>query len=267
MEAMTKPAYQSATVTETPALRVEGLGKRFGGLEILKDLSFTIAKGERRAFIGPNGAGKSTLFNMIAGDLAPSCGEVTYFGENISRVPGYQRVRKGMVRTFQKNNLLNELTVQDNLLLVLQMKAGLEHVWYRPRLAKHFPDIYERADRLLETWGLADRRNAVVKNLSYGEQRQVEILLGIATEPRILLLDEPTAGMSNSETQYILRLLQQLPKDLTLLIIEHDMDVVFGLADRVTVLHNGGILLEGDPQAIQTDPRVYEIYFGQEGVL
>ncbi|MFM1654531.1 ABC transporter ATP-binding protein [Brevibacillus sp. B_LB10_24] len=264
---MAKPAYQSETVTETAALRVEGLGKRFGGLEILRDLSFAIAKGERRAFIGPNGAGKSTLFNMIAGDLAPSSGEVIYFGENVSRLPNYQRVRKGMVRTFQKNNLLNELTVQDNLLLVLQMRAGLEHVWYRPRLAKHFPDIYERADQLLETWGLADRRNAVVKNLSYGEQRQVEILLGIATEPRILLLDEPTAGMSHSETQYILRLLQQLPKDLTLLIIEHDMDVVFGLADQVTVLHNGGILLEGDPQAIQTDPRVYEIYFGQEGVL
>lgn len=247
------------------ALRVEGLGKRFGGLEILKDISFTVCQGERRAFIGPNGAGKSTLFNMIAGDLPATSGEIYYFSDNISRVPNHQRVRKGMVRTFQKNNLLQELSVLDNLLLVLQVKLGIENVWSRRRTARNFPEIYNRADQLLETWGLADRRNTIVKKLSYGEQRQVEILLGIATEPKVLLLDEPTAGMSNTETQHILKLLQNMPRDLTLLIIEHDMEVVFGLADKVSVLHNGGILLEGDPRTIQSDPRVYEIYFGKEG--
>lgn len=247
-------------------LRVERLGKRFGGLEILKDLTFTVKQGERRAFIGPNGAGKSTLFNMIAGDLSPSDGSIYYFQENITHLPNYQRVRKGMVRTFQKNNLLNELTVLENLLLVLQRKAGVENVWYRPRVPQTFSEMYKRADELLETWGLAHRRDTVVKHLSYGEQRQVEILLGIATEPKVLLLDEPTAGMSNTETQHILKLLQKMPAELTLLIIEHDMEVVFGLADTVTVLHNGGILLEGAPQTIQSDPRVYEIYFGKEGV-
>ncbi len=247
-------------------MRVEGLGKRFGGLEILKDVTFSVKKGERRAFIGPNGAGKSTLFNMIAGDLPPSGGRIHYFQENITQVPNYKRVRKGMVRTFQKNNLLNELTVLDHLLLVLQKFAGVENIWYRLRSPKKFSGLYQKADELLETWGLAHRRDTVVKHLSYGEQRQVEILLGIATDPEVLLLDEPTAGMSNSETQHILKLLQNMPKDLTLLIIEHDMEVVFGLADTVTVLHNGGVLLEGDPQTIQTDPRVYEIYFGEEGV-
>jgi len=247
-------------------LRVEGLGKKFGGLEILRDVSFTVTQGERRAFIGPNGAGKTTLFNMIAGDLAPTAGKIRFFGEDITHVPNYKRVRKGMVRTFQKNNLLNELTVLDNLLLALQKFAGVENVWYRLRSPKNFSHLYKKADELLDTWGLAHRRDTVVKHLSYGEQRQVEILLGITTEPKVLLLDEPTAGMSASETQHILQLLQNMPRDLTLLIIEHDMDVVFGLADRVTLLHNGGIFLEGDPQTIQSDSRVYEIYFGKEEV-
>lgn len=247
------------------ALRVQGIGKRFGGLEILKDITFSVNPGERRAFIGPNGAGKSTLFNMIAGDLAASSGDIYYFNENISRVPNHQRVRKGMVRTFQKSNLLQELSVLDNLLLVLQVKFGLHHVWLRRRTTKQFPNLYNRAEQLLDTWGLADRKDTMVKKLSYGEQRQVEIMLGIATEPKVLLLDEPTAGMSNTETQHILKLLQNMPRDLTLLIIEHDMEVVFGLADRISVLYNGNIFLEGDPQMIKTDPRVYEIYFGKEG--
>lgn len=251
----------------TDALYVEGLGKSFGGLEILKDVTFSVKHGERRAFIGPNGAGKSTLFNMIVGDLEPSEGNIFYFGENVTNVPNYQRSIKGLVRTFQKNNLLSQLTVLENLLLVLQKKAGIENSWFKTRSRKQFPEIYDRADELLVTWGLSDRRDSIVKNLSYGEQRQVEIVLGIAMEPKILLLDEPTAGMSHLETQHILRLLQKMPNDITMLIVEHDMDVVFGLAETVTVLYNGGILLEGSPQMIQSDPRVYEIYFGKEGVI
>jgi branched-chain amino acid transport system ATP-binding protein len=247
-------------------LLVEGLGKSFGGLEILVDLSFRVRKGERRAFIGPNGAGKSTLFNMIAGELAPSRGNIYYRGTNITRTPVYERVRNGLVRTFQKNNLFNHLTVLDNVLLVLQRKMGVADVWYRSRTSKRFAQLYESAEQFLHTWGLYDRRDVVVHSLSYGEQRQVEILLGVATEPEVLLLDEPTAGMSNAETQQILTLLQSMPREMTLLIIEHDMDVVFGLADRVTVLHNGGILLEGNPQTVQQDSRVYEVYFGKEQV-
>lgn len=243
-------------------LKVVGLAKQFGGLEILKGLSFSVKEGERRAFIGPNGAGKTTLFNIIAGDLPASSGEVYYYNENFSRKANHQRVRSGMVRTFQKNNLLQNMSVLEHLLLVLQMKAGVENVWYRNRTA--FSELYERAEYMMETWGLADRKNTIVKNLSYGEQRQVEIVLGIATEPRVLLLDEPTAGMSNAETQHILQLLKSMPRDLTLLIIEHDMDVVFGLADRITVLYNGDILVEGSTSTIQSDPRVHEIYFGKE---
>jgi branched-chain amino acid transport system ATP-binding protein len=245
-------------------LNVKGLAKRFGGLEILKDVTFSVKKGERRAFIGPNGAGKSTLFNMIAGDLEVSGGNVYYEGKDITSFPNYRRVNNGIVRTFQKNNLLNELTVIQNLLLVLQKKAKIENTWFKSLNRKNFPNVFDRAEDLLITWGLSERKDTLVKNLSYGEQRQVEIILGIATEPKILLLDEPTAGMSNKETQRILELLQGLPKDLTLLIIEHDMDVVFGLADQVTVLHNGGVFVEGEPEKIQSDPRVYEIYFGKE---
>jgi branched-chain amino acid transport system ATP-binding protein len=253
--------------TSNTVLQVKNLGKRFGGLEILNDLSFSVSKGERRAFIGPNGAGKSTLFNMVAGDLEPSSGEIYYLGQNITKVPDYKRVRNGIVRTFQKNNLLNQLSVLENLLLVLQKQIGVENIWFKPLTKKKYPEMYGQAEHLLETWRLAEERNTLVKNLSYGEQRQVEIVLGIATEPRILLLDEPTAGMSNKETQHILGLLQNMPEDLTLLIIEHDMEVVFGLADRVTVLHDGGIFAEGDPQAIKSDPRIYEIYFGKGEVV
>lgn len=249
------------------SLRIEGLGKSFGGLRILKDLSFSVFKGERHAIIGPNGAGKTTLFNMIAGELAPSEGHIYSFDKNITKLPTHRRVREGMVRTFQKNTLLNELTVLDNLLNVLQVKFNVENVWFNARTTKSYPEIFQQAEELLETWGLLERKNMIIDNLSYGEQRQVEILLGIATEPKILLLDEPTAGMSNAETQTILDLLKKLPEDLTLLIIEHDMDVIFELADRVTVLHDGGILVQGDPDIIRSNERVYEVYFGKEVVF
>ena len=245
-------------------LRVQGLAKSFGGLTILQDVSFSVRKGERRAFIGPNGAGKSTLFNMLAGDLPASDGHIHYFEENITRLPNYQRVDRGIVRSFQKNNLFLQLSVLENLLLVLQRQTGLERVWYRSRVKKNFPGLYDQAEQLLVSWGLADRKEQNVGELSYGEQRQVEILLAVATRPQLLLLDEPTAGMSNLETQHIVNLLRRMPEDLTILIIEHDMDVVFGLADTVTLLHNGGVYLEGEPQAIRNDPRVYEVYFGGE---
>ncbi|MBU8908204.1 ABC transporter ATP-binding protein [Desertibacillus haloalkaliphilus] len=248
-------------------LNIDKIGKSFGGLKILTDVSFSVSKGERIGIIGPNGAGKTTLFNMIAGEFPPTNGDIYYEGENITKLPNYKRVRKGMARTFQKNNLLNDLTVLDNLLLVLQKKVGLEKVWYKPRTNKRFPGIYDEADRLLETWQLQERRDTVINRLSYGEQRQIEILLGIATEPRVLLLDEPTAGMSNAETSYILNLLNDLPKDLTLLIIEHDMDVLFSLSDRIIVLHNGVVLAEGTPDQIKNDPRVTEVYFGKEEVV
>ncbi|KMY55361.1 ABC transporter [Bacillus sp. FJAT-27231] len=243
-------------------LTISRVGKSFGGLHILKDISLEVKKGERIGIIGPNGAGKTTFFNLLTGDLEPSVGEIYHYGHNITKQPNYKRARNGIVRTFQKNNLLNELTVLENLLLVLQRKQGFGKVWYKLRSIKKYPRLYEEADELLKKWGLFHQRNAVIKNLSYGEQRQIEILLGVAMEPSILLLDEPTAGMSQSETDYIVNLLYKLPRDLTLMIIEHDLDIVFGLADRMVVLYNGGVLAEGEPEKVRADERVNEIYIG-----
>ncbi|WP_326497390.1 ABC transporter ATP-binding protein [Bacillus thermotolerans] len=243
-------------------LTISSVGKSFGGLHILKDISLEVKKGERIGIIGPNGAGKTTFFNLLTGDLAPSTGEIYHYEENITKQPNYKRARNGIVRTFQKNNLLNELTVLDNLLLVLQRKRGLGRVWYKPRGARKYPGLYEEVDELMNKWGLYHQRDIVVKNLSYGEQRQIEILLGVATEPSILLLDEPTAGMSQSETDYIVDLLHKLPRDLTLMIIEHDLDIVFGLSDRMVVLYDGGVLVEGRPEQVRMDKRVNEIYIG-----
>lgn len=249
---------------DSSVLKVENIGKQFGGLKVLNSISFEVQKGERIGIIGPNGAGKTTLFNMIAGDLEPSHGEIFYNGNSITNLPNFRRVQKGIVRTFQKNNLLTNLTVLENLLLVLQQKMNVEKIWFKSRLTKSFNPLYEKADYLLSTWRLFDRKDSVVKNLSYGEQRQLEIILGIATEPEVLLLDEPTAGMSNAETKYILNLLNQLSKELTILIIEHDMEVIFGLADKIIVLYNGEVLMEGDRETVMSDPRVREIYLGEE---
>ncbi len=247
-------------------LEVNHINKRFGGLEILKDISFQVQPGERIGIIGPNGAGKTTFFNLLTGDLTPSQGTITYQGKDVTDEPNYQRTRRGIVRTFQKNNLLDNLTVLDNLLLVLQRKHGLKNTWFRVRNEKNYEALYEEAEELLETWGLYPVSNKIVKNLSYGEQRQIEIMLGIATDPEILLLDEPTAGMSQTETDEIVRLLDDLPKDLTIMIVEHDLDVIFGLAERILVLHEGYIMNDDTPEAIRHDARVNDIYMGKKGV-
>ncbi len=246
-------------------LKVENLSKNFGGLQILDGLSFSVSQGERRAVIGPNGAGKTTLFNVITGELSASSGQITLFGEDIIGEPNHKRARRGIARTFQKNNLFWDLTVLDNLLLVLQHKKSHGNNWYRGRSRKGFPHLYVEADTLLETWGLAAQRNRMIKELSYGEQREMEILLGLAQDPKLLLLDEPTAGMSNAETQHIFDLLQTLPSDITVLIIEHDLELVFGLADRITVLFYGKVLAEGTPDDIRQNPKVREVYLGVEG--
>lgn len=245
-------------------LKVTEIAKSFGGLEVLRNISFEVKKGERIGIIGPNGAGKTTFYNLLAGDLNPTKGSIYYFNEDITKLPNFKRTNQGIVRTFQKNNLLTELTVLDNLMLVLQRVEGLGKIWFKPRNEKEYPKLYDQARELLKTWDLEKQMNQIVKNLSYGEQRQIEILLGIATEPKILLLDEPTAGMSQSETNYIVDLLSKLPKDLTLMIIEHDLDVVFGISDRMLVLYNGEILIEGEPEEVRKNKKVNEIYIGQE---
>lgn len=258
----------NAVISEgTKALQVEGLGKNFGGLQVLDRLSFSVAPGERRAIIGPNGAGKTTLFNVITGELTASKGSISLFGEEVTELPNHQRARQGMARTFQKNNLFLNLSVVDNLILVLQRKHNHCQNWFSKRHPKAFPHLYQEAESLLETWNLAHRSQSIVNELSYGEQREIEILLGLAAGPKIILLDEPTAGMSVVETQHMLSLLQSFPTDMTMLIIEHDMELVFELADRITVLYYGTVLAEGTPEEIRANPRVREVYLGTEGGL
>lgn len=248
----------------TKALHIEDLSKNFGGLNILDQLSLSVKSGERRAIIGPNGAGKTTLFNVISGELKACKGSISLFGEEVTEMPSHQRARRGMARSYQKNNLFNNLSVLDNLVLVLQRKHNHCWNWFSNRNPKAFPHLYEEAESFLDTWNLANKRHMKVNELSYGEQREIEILLGLAAGPKLILLDEPTAGMSVAETQNMLRLLETFPTDMTMLIIEHDMELVFGLADRITVLYYGKVLAEGTPEEIRADSRVREVYLGSE---
>jgi len=230
------------------ALEVKDITKNYGGLMVLRHFNLSVAPGERRAIIGPNGAGKTTLFNIISGVTKPDSGRVHVFGKNVTRLSPYHRARLGLARTFQRNNLFFSLSLLDNINLALHVN--------RSRLnAKDF----------LENWGLYHRRSVKVKELSYGEQRQVELLLALVQSPRLMLLDEPTAGISQGESQVITEMIQRLPREVTVIIIEHDMEVVFNLADRITVLNRGQILYEGTRDEVKTHPAVQEIYLGSTG--
>jgi branched-chain amino acid transport system ATP-binding protein len=245
-----------------PALRVERLHRQFGGLVAVADVSLAVAPGERRAIIGPNGAGKTTLFNLISGELAPTSGRV-YLGDvEVTGLPNYQLAGMGLARTFQRNNLFLGLTVRENVRLAVQVRHGVARDLWTP--AERLADVAAEAERSLHELGLGDRADALARNLSYGEQRQLEVAVALATRPRVLLLDEPTAGMSPAETLAITRTIRALPAAMTLLIIEHDMDVVFALADRITVLHYGEVLADGPPSEVTGNPRVAEVYMGLE---
>jgi branched-chain amino acid transport system ATP-binding protein len=255
-------AGAGALQTEAPAVRVNRLRRDFGALAAVNGVSVTVAPGERRAIIGPNGAGKTTLFNLISGEIPPTSGQVYLNGVDVTRRPVHDRVRRGLSRTYQRNNLFQNLTVFENVRLAVQRYLGISHALWKP--ANRFEVANERTGNLLAQMGLSERADALAKNLSYGEQRQLEIAIALATEPNVLLLDEPTAGMSPAETSAIARLLQELPRSLTLLVIEHDMDVVFRLAERVTVLHYGEVLVDGSAEQVRVDPRVLEVYLGAQ---
>jgi branched-chain amino acid transport system ATP-binding protein len=244
------------------ALRVDRLSKRFGGIEAVSAVSFTVEAGERRVLIGPNGAGKTTLFHAIAGTHLPSEGTVRLFGRDITRLPAHARAREGLARTFQITNLFATLTAMENVLLAAAAAARIGAAIIRPMSA--YGALYERGRRLLSDWGLSDKAAVQVRHLSYGEQRQLELALALAGEPKLLLLDEPTAGLSAAESARVVSMVQALPRDMTILMVEHDMDVAFGLADRITVLHMGRIVAEGDERAIRADPQVSEIYLGAQ---
>ena len=243
-------------------LVVERLMKRFGGLQALTGVDLSIEAGERRAIIGPNGAGKTTLFNLITGTLHPTSGRIVLFGQEVTRLPPHHRARLGLARTFQITTLFPNLSVLDNVLLAVQASDPAKFVLHRSRAA--YPHLHTKAQALLEQWGLVEQAGTQVRALSYGEQRQVELILAMAGSPKLLLLDEPTAGLSPAETATVSGMIKALSGDMAILVIEHDMDVAFELAHRITVLHQGRVLAEGIGEEIRKNSEVAEIYLGAQ---
>jgi branched-chain amino acid transport system ATP-binding protein len=240
-----------------PVLRTEDLGIRFGGLAALNGVNFEVARGEIRAVIGPNGAGKSTFFNCLTGVLRPSAGRILFNGDDITGLPPDRISRKGIARSYQITNILPNATTLENVRIAAQSRR---HGWSLFAHHRAFRDIIDKAEAVLATVGLAGKADELAANLSHGEQRNLEIGIALATEPKLLCLDEPTAGMSAGETDDTIALVRRISKDLTILIVEHDMTVVMGLAHKITVLHYGAILAEGTPAEIQSNPRVLEVY-------
>jgi len=223
-------------------------------------VALAVRPGERRALIGPNGAGKTTLFNLIAGALPVSTGRITLFGRDVTRLPPQRRAALGLARTFQVSNLFPSLSVLDNCLLATQALSPVKLAMHRPLTG--YRDLRERAERTLAAVGLGDRLHRTVRDLSHGEQRQLEIGLALAGRPRLLLLDEPTAGLSPAESAAMARLVDGLDPDITVLIIEHDMDIALQIARHVTVLHYGRVIADGTREAVRASPLVREIYLG-----
>ncbi len=243
------------------ALRLTHLYKNFGALQVARDISLSISAEERRVvIIGPNGAGKTTLFNLISGELPASEGSIHLFERDITKMPCYRRTRLGLARTFQVTDLFPFFTLMENLLLALQAHDSCAYQLLKP--LRSYSHLYEKAGTLLTEMKLWDKRDFPISALSHGEMRLVELMLGIAGSPKILLLDEPTAGLTRSEAVWLTNMIQHLLKDVTLLIIEHDMQIAFALAERIIVLHQGAIAADGKPEEIRTNPRIKEIYLG-----
>ena len=243
------------------AIKVDRLDKVFGGLRAVDNVSLAVTAGERRVLIGPNGAGKTTLFNCIAGTLRPSAGRVMMFGMDISRLAENRRTALGMARTFQISNVCTDLTVAENMLLAMLGTDRRKWIMHRPMGA--FRELRERAVDGLAKVGLDRRADEPVKVLSYGERRQLELALALNSDPKVLLLDEPCAGLAPDERQRLSQLVTGLPRNITLIMIEHDIDIALALADRVTVLHRGNVILDGTPGEVQSNPEVREVYFGR----
>ena len=240
-----------------PILRTEALTIRFGGLTALNHVDFAVSRGETCAVIGPNGAGKSTFFNCVTGVLAPTSGRILFNGEDITGLPPNRISQKGIARSYQITNLLPNASVLENVRIAAQSRR---HGWRMLNHHSAFRDIMDRAVSVLQRVGLRGKADELAANLSHGEQRNLEIAIALATEPQFLCLDEPTAGMSAAETHETIALVRDIARNLTILIVEHDMQVVMELADRITVLHYGEVLAEGSPAEIQQNPRVLEVY-------
>jgi branched-chain amino acid transport system ATP-binding protein len=258
-EGPTAPAAdgRGTSADRSAILTTEGLTMRFGGLTALNRVSISIPRGEIRAIIGPNGAGKSTFFNCVTGVLAPTGGRILFDGDDITGLPPHRISKKAIARSYQITNILPGATVLENVRIAVQSR---HHSWSLLRHHRSYRDVIDRARAVLASVGLADKAEELAANLSHGEQRNLEIGIALATEPKLLCLDEPTAGMSVTETHATVDLIRRIAANLTILIVEHDMEVVMGLARTITVFHYGEVLAEGSPAAIQANPRVQEVY-------
>ncbi|MBA2517600.1 MAG: ABC transporter ATP-binding protein [Solirubrobacterales bacterium] len=249
----------AATDNAEPILRLRGVGRRFGGLDAVSDVDLDVAHGERRAILGPNGAGKTTLFNVISGDMPASSGTIAFLGDDVGALPAAGRAQLGMGRTYQKSRLFLGMSVEDNLYLaVLGTRKG--HLRMRRKAVDS--EMRERARELAAAVGLESKLPELVGSISHGEQRQLEVGMARAVDPKLMLLDEPASGLSRGERVALTDLLLELDKGITLILIEHDMDVALRVADSVTMMHDGRKIVEGTPDEIRSNALVHELYLG-----
>jgi branched-chain amino acid transport system ATP-binding protein len=246
----------------SPVLETRKLCKSFGALVVAQNIDFRLAPGDRHALIGPNGAGKTTFVNMLMGALAPSSGAIFLGGDEVTHTRQHTRVRRGLGRTFQVTTLFRSLPALDNVALAIAERSGVATRLWRPAFAHQ--EIKDEAMSHLSALGIADDAAARVADLPYGKQRLVEIAIALGLKPKVLLLDEPAAGVPSSESERILQTLEKLPPHIAILIIEHDMDLVFRFARRITVLVQGAVLVEGTPEEIARDVRVHQVYLGEQ---
>jgi branched-chain amino acid transport system ATP-binding protein len=248
------------TPSAEPALRLRGVGRRFGGLHAVRDVDLDVSPGERRAILGPNGAGKTTLFNVIAGDFPATSGTVEMLGRDVTMEPARQRAKLGLARSYQQSRLFLGLTVEDSIYLSI-LGVGTGHL--RPVILRKDREVRERARAAARRVAIDHRLGDRVGDLSHGEHRQVALAMALASEPRILMLDEPASGLSRGERQLLTDLLLALDREITLILIEHDMDIALRVAERVTMMHDGRVIVEGTPEEIRANELVHDLYLGR----
>ena len=243
-----------------PALRLRGVGRRFGGLHAVREVDLDVAPGERRAILGPNGAGKTTLFNLVCGDFPVTSGKVELFGRDVTPLPARTRAKMGLARTYQQSRLFGGLTVEDNLYLAV---VGVEGGHLRPVITRKDSEYRERALAAAARVAIDHKISETLNSLSHGEHRQVALGVALAAEPQMMMLDEPCSGLSRGERQLITDLLLGLDRELTLIVIEHDMDVALRVAEQVTMMHDGRVIVEGTPDEIRANELVHDLYLGR----